>query len=454
MMQEWFKKAKLGIFIHWGIYAVDGITESWSFGTGQCSYDDYMKQLDGFTAAKYDPKKWAELFKKAGANYVVLTAKHHDGVALFDTQYTDLNVLKATPAGRDLIAPYCEALQEQGLKVGIYFTNTDWSDIDHMSVILDMTTKEVLKIRNEKYMYNERWREVGSYIQHDTDDIENKAHISKDEYEKYWESFMTRYTGEIEELLTKYGDIDLLWFDVMLERQGYSWDSENVKKMINDINPKTVVNSRMGKYGDYETPECYIPLKSIEGPWELCTTFNESWGYQPNDKKYKTVKQLVRMLCECISKGGNMLISIGPDREGVIPVETEKLMLELGEWTHKYAEAIYPTNKGIGTEYFLGGSALTEDNKTLYLFVYDKPNEKIMLNGIRSKIKKITSLSSSAELSHVILGGAPWINMPGCIWIDIVDKDLDDICTVVKIEFEDELDIVDIMYKANSAGEM
>ncbi|MEG1441628.1 MAG: alpha-L-fucosidase, partial [Oscillospiraceae bacterium] len=130
MVQKWFKEAKLGIFIHWGIYSVNGITESWSFADGSISYDDYMKQLDGFTASKYDPKKWAKLFKATGANYAVLTTKHHDGVALFDTKHTDLTVSSKTPAGRDLVKSYCEAMQDEGIESGLYFTNTDWSDID------------------------------------------------------------------------------------------------------------------------------------------------------------------------------------------------------------------------------------------------------------------------------------------------------------------------------------
>lgn len=117
MLQQWFKDAKLGISLHWGIYAVLGIPESWSFHNGQISYEDYMKQCDKFTASRYDPKHWAEVFRKAGAKYAVLTSKHHDGVALWDTKFSDLNVVKKTPAGRDLIGPYCEAMRDEGLKV-------------------------------------------------------------------------------------------------------------------------------------------------------------------------------------------------------------------------------------------------------------------------------------------------------------------------------------------------
>ena len=132
-MRPWFPDAKFGIFIHWGIYAVDGVQESWSFFEGDVPHETYMAQLDGFTAANYDPRAWAALFARAGARYAVLTSRHHDGVALWDTAHGDLNVVRHTPAGRDLIAPYAEALREQGLKVGLYYSHSDWNHPDYAS---------------------------------------------------------------------------------------------------------------------------------------------------------------------------------------------------------------------------------------------------------------------------------------------------------------------------------
>ncbi len=435
MVQEWFKEAKLGIFIHWGIYAVDGIAESWSIAGGAYSYDDYMKQLEGFTAKNYDPKKWAKLIKAAGANYAVLTSKHHDGVALFDTKHTDLNVVERTPAGRDLIAPYCDALREQGIHVGIYFSNTDWSDVDHLRVIMDKSEKEILDMRHTAQIYRGIWTEVCKLS--GEEGTQNKA-----ELEAAWQRFMERYRLGIKELLTNYGDVDILWFDVMLTREGFSWETDKVKKMIGELSPKTMVNARLVGQGDYETPELYIPLREMGGEWELCSTFNNSWGYQPQDKNYKDIRQIVRMLCECISKGGNLLISIGPDAEGNIPKETEESMLALGEWTGKYAEAVYPTEKGPGTEYFLGGSTLSKDKRTMYLFCYDRPNGFLMMNGIRNKQMKVTSLKNNREMEWNIIGGSPWINMPGQIWIKVREEDIDDVCTVIKVEFEEPIELV------------
>lgn len=445
MIQEWFKEAKLGIFIHWGIYAVDGVTESWSITNGSMSYDDYMKQLDGFTAENYDPEKWAELIKKAGANYAVLTTKHHDGVALFDTKHTELNVINKTPAGRDLVKPYCDALRKKGLHVGLYFTNTDWSDLDNMQVIMDMSREDLLEMRHKAQEYREIWAEACK-----KDGDEGKR--DKEELEAAWKRFMQRYRTGITELLTNYGDVDLLWFDVMLTREGFSWETHKVRELIRELNPKTMVNARLVGQADYETPELYIPLRPLSETWELCSTFNNSWGYQPKDKKYKDIRQIVRMLAECISKGGNLLISIGPDAKGEIPKETEEKMLELGEWTHKYAEAIYPTEKGLDPAYFPGGSTLSKDKKTLYLFCYDKPNKFLMLNGIKNKQMHITSLASGRTLDYEIIGGAPWVDMPGQIWVNVQDEDIDDICTVIKVEFEEKISLVSLGGEVSSVG--
>lgn len=445
MVQEWFRKAKLGIFLHWGIYAVDGITESWSISNGSMSYDDYMKQLKGFTASKYDPKRWAKLFRETGANYAVLTTKHHDGVALFDTAHTDLNVVKQTPAGRDLIAPYCEALREEGLRVGLYFTNTDWSDLDNLQVIMDRSKEDILAMHDHACDYISVWKaacQLGA--QEGTQDpAELKA---------AWARFMERYRLGIRELLTKYGAVDLLWFDVMLTRKDFSWETEQVRQMIRALSPETMVNARLLGQGDYETPELYIPLRPLDGAWELCTTFNNSWGYQPKDKAYKDIRQIIRMFTECISKGGNLLISVGPTPEGEIPKEAEERMRILGAWTKQYAEAIYPTKAGLAPEYYHGGSTLSEDEKTLYLFCNEKPNGYLMLNGIKNTELRFTALKSRRELAWKVTGGASWLDMPGQIWCELAEEDIDELCTVIRVDFSEPPRLVALHETKSSVG--
>lgn len=439
MMQNWFKHAKLGIFVHWGIYAVKGVPESWAMASGMMSSEEYYKMKEGFTADLYDPEEWAEYFKAAGATYAVLTTKHHDGFALFDTKYTDLNSVKSASCHRDLVEPYCRALRNAGLKTGLYFTNTDWADDDHMRVILNMTQRELDEIRKVPTNFSNMW--LNKQVSPD----------EKAELDICWKKFMTRYKGEICELLTRYQP-DILWTDVMLTRDGFSWECKDVKKMIEQLSPNTICNGRLGDQGDYETPELYIPLQPLGTPWELCTTFNDSWGFRPDDKNFKDIRQIVRMLCECITKGGNMLISVGPDAQGRLPDEVKKQMLALGEWTHKYAEAIYPTKSGLLPEYFLGGSTLSVDRKTLYLFVYDCSTGRIMLNGICNSIKSVIAMRTGQLLSYEVVGGAPWINMPGCIWIDISKSAMDKICTVIKVEFHEPLKLIELDSHVQSVG--
>lgn len=256
MMQDWFRKARLGIFIHYGIYAVGDVSESWSFHNGNISYEDYMKQCEGFTASKYDPKKWAALFKKAGADYVVMTSKHHDGVALFDTKYSDLNVLKKTPAGRDLVKEYVEAVREAGMKVGIYYSLIDWSDPRYRSVYPEGAKRE--DCLNDIY---------GSPAGGEEDPAK-------------WEEFLKFNNNQLGELMTNYGTVDLLWFDGDWERSANQWHMKEFREYLHSLNPDVILNSRMQGYGDYETPEQGIPLYGPEGEWEFCTTINDSWGYR------------------------------------------------------------------------------------------------------------------------------------------------------------------------------
>lgn len=436
MMQEWYLKAKFGIFLHWGIYSVKGVSESWAFGSGSMSYDEYMSQLDGFTASKFNAEEWARIIKESGAKYAVLTAKHHDGVCLFDTKYTDLTTIKKTPSGRDLIKEYCKAMQDAGLRTGIYFTNTDWSDMEHMEVLLDKTKDEILSMHKQKTEYSKIWpAQTKAEKECDT------ANTVPQKLEK-WNMFLERYNGQIRELLSNYGKIDLFWTDAMLYRKGYSWETKKTHKIITDLQPDIIINGRLDGYGDFLTSEQRLPLVPISKDiWEYVHTLNESWGYQPADKNFKSVKQVIRLFTEALSMGANMLLGIGPYENGLIPEEAVQRLLEIGKWIKKYEKAIYETGRGLAPYYFKGQSTMSADRKTIYLFLNDRPNEKIMINGIRNNINRIICLTNGRELKYSVTGGAPWANIPGCKWIDINDEDLDEICTVIKIELEGELDL-------------
>jgi len=213
---QWFKDAKFGIFIHWGLYAVNGIDESWSFYNGYISYEDYMKQMKGFTASVYKPEEWASLIKESGARYAVLTSKHHDGVALWDTKMGDLSIPKKAPAGKDLVAPFVSALRKNGLKVGIYYSLLDWSNPDYPNFT-----------KTEKRYVNDSVR---------------------------WSRFNTFNHGQIEEIGKNFNP-DLYWFDGDWEQSAEKWKAAEIRKMILDRNPSAIINSRLQGYGDYATPE-------------------------------------------------------------------------------------------------------------------------------------------------------------------------------------------------------
>ena len=415
MMQEWFKKAKLGIFIHYGIYAVGDVSESWSFHNGNISYEDYMKQCEGFTASNYDPKAWAELFKKAGAQYVVMTSKHHDGVALFDTKYSDLSVVKKTPAGKDLVKGYTDAVREAGMKVGIYFSLIDWSDPRYRSVYPEgEDPKDHLK------------------------DVFATPAGGPEDPEK-WEEFLKFNNDQMHELMTNYGKIDLLWFDGDWERSAKQWKAKEFKAYLESMNPEVVVNSRLRGYGDYETPEQGIPLRGPEGVWEFCTTINTSWGYRPSDNDYKTSKQVIRMFCDCLTLGGKMLLDVGPKEDGTLDERQVKILEDLGTFIHDNEEAIYETEKGISYDHFLGGSTLSADKKVLYLFVYDKPSENLCVKGIKTTVKKVSVLHTGEELSFSYTGSLPWSGIPGTLWIRADQMKEHPLVTVLKVELEGEI---------------
>ena len=408
MMQDWFKEAKLGIFIHYGIYCDGNWSESWSFHNGDVSYERYMQQCEDFTASKYDPKKWAELFKKAGANYVVLTSKHHDGVALFDTKYSDLSVVKKTPAGRDLIAPYVEAVREAGMKVGLYYSLIDWSDPRYRSIYPDGRSQD----------------------NYDPNDIYGSPAGGPEDPEK-WEEFLEFNNNQMREILTNYGTVDLIWFDGDWERSAEQWKAPEVREFLHSINPNIVINSRLRGYGDYDTPEQGAPVVAPKRPWEFCMTINNNWGFRKHDNDYKTSRMIIRIFCDCLTMGGNLLLDVGPKADGSLDPRQEQILLDLGSWIEDNKEAVYGTTKGINYRYFLGGSTVSKDRKTLYLISYDRPDEYLCVKGIENQIKRISVLHSNETLQYR--------HSAGQLWINLAKDQMHRFATVIKVELEDEL---------------
>ena len=391
----WFAEAKLGIFIHWGIYAVKGVSESWSFYNNYLPHEEYMKQAEGFTASKYDPETWAKLIKESGARYTVITTKHHDGVALWDTQAGDLSVVKSTPAARDVLAPFVKAVRRQGLKVGFYYSLLDWSHPDYPN-----KTKTETRYKDDP----ERWARFVRF---------NFAQLK--ELNKKWKP-------------------DLFWFDGDWEQSAEAWNAKGIVDMLRSSNPNVIINSRIQGYGDYATPEQGVPVtRPADKYWELCMTMNDSWGYQPTDQNYKTPQMLLRTFVDCLSMGGNLLLGIGPREDGSIPDEQVAILKAFGRWIDKHKEAVYETRAGIPSEHFQGYTTLNPAGDILYLYIPYRPNGPLEIKGLMNKVHRVWVVGNGAILPFKVHNKNYWNDVPGNLYIDVPEQVLDENITVIAL---------------------
>ena len=384
---EWFSQAKLGIFIHWGIYAVKGVSESWSFFNNYLPYDEYMNQAGGFTASKYDPKAWVDLIKESGAQYTVITTKHHDGVALWDTKVGDLSTVKSTPAKRDLIAPFVKEVRKQGLHLGFYYSLLDWSHPDYPN-----------KTRTEVRYKDDPAR---------------------------WAKFNKFNFGQLAEL-NKTWKPDLYWFDGDWEQSAETWNSKGIVELLRSDNKNVIINSRIQGQG--------VPVVRPEDKyWELCMTMNDSWGYQHTDSNYKSPYILLRTFVDCLSNGGNLLLDIGPKEDGTIPEEQVAILKEFGRWTKKHKEAVYDTRAGIPAEHFQGYTTLNKAGDILYLYLPYKPNGVVEVKGLVNKVNRVWVVGNGAMLSYKVYNKNYWSDVPGNLYIDVPEQVQDSQITVLAV---------------------
>lgn len=397
---KWFGDAKLGIFIHYGMYAVNGVDESWSFHNRKISHADYMKQMKGFTASKYNPEEWAALIKESGARYAVITTKHHDGLALWDTREKHYSTVKHTPAKRDLLTPFYKALDKHGIKRGAYFSLIDWSHNDYPGFLKDSSR---YKLSDD----TARWARFSRF---------NKA--------------------QIREIATQFKP-DLWWFDGDWEHSAEEWDAAGIRRMILESRPTAIINSRLQGYGDYATPEQNTPIHRPKGNWwELCMTINNNWGYQHSDTNWKTPAEIISIFADAIGSGGNLLLDIGPMEDGTIPPEQVKVLKELGKWNRKHAEAIFDTRGGMPHGHFYGPSTISADSTKLYLFLAGKPSGTVWIKGLVNGIKSIRVVGTGEQLSHKVVGKISWSQVPGLVFIDIPPAVKDDYMSVLAVELD------------------
>ena len=299
---RWYLDARFGMFIHWGIYAIPGRGE-WVKQQESIPEGAYQPFFETFNPVNYDPRAWARLAKAAGMKYVVMTSKHHDGFCLFDSKYTDYKATN-TPAGRDLVKEYVEAFRAEGLKVGFYYSLLDWHHPDY-------------PIAGDKL---HPFRNFPEFKDH-------KGNLPR--YADY-------VRNQVEELLTNYGKIDIIWFDFSYdEMRGEAWKATELVKMVRRLQPGIIIDNRLGGNidakepeiyaGDFASPEQIIPAEGVTNvdgqpiPWEACITLNDHWGYAAWDKNWKPARTVVRALVECVSKGGNLAAQCRADRQGRDP---------------------------------------------------------------------------------------------------------------------------------------
>lgn len=398
---EWFDDAKLGIFIHWGIYAVDGVGESWSFFNGHISHEDYMAQASRFTASRYKPEAWAELIAKSGARYTVITSKHHDGVALWDTKADSKSIPELSPSCQDVLTPFVEAIHKKGIKLGLYYSLIDWSHPDYPNYRRDGTPRYEISEEPER-----------------------------------WQKFLDFNNRQLKELIDAYNP-DLWWFDGDWEQTAETWKADKLTAMLRSRNPKVIINSRIQGYGDYGTPEIGVPVvRPADRYWELCYTINDSWGFQHKDLNFKSPQMIVRNLVDCISNGGNLLLDIGPREDGTIPIEEVEVLEEVGRWTSKHSEAVYGTRSGIPAEHVKAYTSVNKAGDILYIYMPYKPVGPLEIKGLVNNIKNIRVVGDGRTLNWKIYNKLSWSEVPGLVEIDIPEDALDPSVTVIAVETE------------------
>ena len=382
---KWFRQARFGMFIHWGLYAIPARGE-WVRSVESISNDDYQCFYNEFNPSRFDPVQWARLAKKAGMQYAVLTAKHHDGFCLFDSQLTDYKSTN-TPFGRDIVREFLEAFRAEGIKTGLYFSLIDWHHPDYP-----------------------HYQDAHHPMRKNPDYPNDTRNFSR---------YLDYLHGQVRELLTGYGNIDIMWFDFSYnEMNGEKWKASELVAMARELQPHIIIDNRLegsgessgtiltadptAYAGDFAAPEQMIPPAGVVNvlgdpvPWEACVTLNNNWGYHAGDRHYKQAGMVVRMLVECVSKNGNLLLNVGPDALGRIPDESVKVLEQVGRWMDVNAESIYGCGQADYPKPEWG--RYTQKGNKLYIHVLEEQAGAICLADMAGKINSLRLLNGRSQV--------------------------------------------------------
>jgi len=393
---QWWTDAKFGMFIHWGVYSVPaGFYQGkpvpdageWIMNRGKIPVAEYKAFAKQFNPVKYDPEAWVKIAKAAGMKYIVITSKHHDGFALFESKATDWNVVDATPYGKDLLKPLAEACRKGGIKLGFYYSQA------------------------------QDWNNPGGASGH-WDEAQNG---SMDEY------LDKIAVPQVREILSGYGDIAILWWDTPA-----NMTRERVEKFLPILkeHPDMITNSRLGGgiMGDTENPEQFVPATGYPGRyWEVCMTMNDTWGFKSDDHNWKSTRNLILKLSDIVSKGGNFLLNIGPTSLGEIPQPSIERLQQIGEWMKINSEAIYGTQAGPFP--YLPWGRTTLKGQKLYLHVVSWPKKGVLTLPLMNKALRSWTLASPNL-------GLDLKQNSSLIEISVPATAPDSLLTVVVLEFE------------------
>ncbi len=370
---RWFHKARFGMFVHFGLYAIPGRGE-WVMYRERIPTDEYAKLADRFNPKKFDADEWVSIAKQAGMKYMVVTTRHHDGFCLFDSQVSDYKSTNS-PFGRDLVAEYVTACRKAGLKVGFYYSLLDWRF---------------------------------------------PGYFERDKYPDSAKAMVRQVHQQVEELMTRYGRIDVLWYDggwvpdLPHERQAGFWQSKKLNNMVRRHQPHILINNRSGTNEDLDTPEQHVTASDPGRGWESCMTIGDScgWGYIRNNPNFKTVPQLIQNLCRAAAGEGNYLLNVGPKPDGSIRNEETSRLKAIGEWVDTYGEAIYDSQR---CDLPAGQIGLwTRKGNDAYLCIFRWPGKEAVVPLVGAKVKSATLLGEGKRLKvrqehngRLVLSGLP-----------------------------------------------
>jgi len=410
---EWWRQARFGMFIHWGLYAIpagewNGKTEyaEWIMTQAQIPVEEYEKFCSQFNPVKFDASQWVRMAKGAGMKYLVITSKHHDGFCLWDSEVSDYDVIDRTPFKRDILMELAAACKQQGLTLCFYYSIMDWHHPDYLP-------------RRE---WEKRPSEGADY-----------------------QTYMSYMKSQLKELVIRY-DPAVLWFDGEWED---TWTHEEGLKLydyVRSLKPDIIINNRVDKgrkgmqgmnkdesfAGDFGTPEQEIPRTGLPGvDWERCMTMNRHWGWNKQDKEFKSTEDLIRKLVDITSKGGNYLLNIGPKADGAFPQESIERLKQIGEWMDVNGESIYGTTASPLADLPWGRCTkrIDNDKTVLYLHVFEWPsNSKLRIPELESKIEKSYLLADNKPLETS--------SDEKGILIDVPKEPIDPMNTVIVLEIK------------------